>query len=178
MYIISYNNQATRELNMKTLCMMTAGIVLLMLTGGCAGQRNLGSLDEAHEVTSSYRSFQVNETYNYFYYGVEQLPKTIMGIDRAYRVQSEFWTPVELTPTLLETWVTRAERTRLFDDFASRYQGRYQGAYILDPEGKRIGSWYSRLDWGVFEFPEPGVVIPYVPSLRPGSELRRPWYDD
>ncbi len=37
------------------------------------------------------------------------------------------------------------------------------GAYILDPSGKVIGDWYSKKDWGIFEFPGDKVIIPYPP---------------
>ena len=49
--------------------------------------------------------------------------------------------------------------------------GRYQGAYILDPERSVIGIWYSKLDWGVFNFPGENVIIAYPPSLKPGSDV-------
>jgi hypothetical protein len=43
---------------------------------------------------------------------------------------------------------------------------KYQGAYILDPEGQVVGDWYSKKDWGIFEFPGNNVIIAHPPRNR------------
>jgi len=143
---------------------------ILLLASSCGVSTNRGTIREHHDVTRIFRSFQVLPTYNYFYYGVFIDPDTIMGIDKKYRVISDLWTPVELTPEQLETWVIYLDRKRDDTYFAKKYMWRYQGAYVLDPQGTVVGIWYSKLDWGVFDFPGGDVIIPFAPSLKPGSE--------
>ncbi|MEE4165098.1 MAG: hypothetical protein V2I35_03800 [Desulfocapsaceae bacterium] len=155
---------------MKKNIPLFIAVSFLFLSSSCAVNSNRGTIRENHEVTNIFRSYEVVEDYNYFYYGVYLEPDTIMGIDKKYTVQSKFWKPIELTPEQLETWVIRLDRIRGDTDFARRYMGRYQGAYILDPEKSVIGIWYSKLDWGVFDFPGENIIIPYPPSLKPGSE--------
>ncbi len=164
---------------MKPIIVVFLSLYLLLLTLSCTVKTNRGTIREHHDVTRVFRAYQVIPNYNYFYYGVYLEPDTIMGIDKKYTVKSEFWTPVALTPEQLKTWVIALDRKRGDTYFAKRYMWKYQGAYVLDPEGTTIGIWYSKLDWGVFEFPGANVIIPFVPSLKPGSEgfFFRSWDD-
>lgn len=162
----------TTEETMKTDILFPATIFLLLFMSSCTigTNTNRGTIREHHDVTRIFRSYQVVPDYNYFYYGVYLEPDTIMGIDKTYEIQTKLWNQVDLTPEQLETWVITLDRIRGDTNFARRYMGRYQGAYVLDPAGKIVGIWYSKLDWGVFEFPQAKVIIPFAPSLRPGSE--------
>ena len=156
---------------MKKKIVLFVSVSLLIISSSCVvGTGNWGTIRENHEVTRIFRSSEVVPDYNYFYYGVSLEPDTIMGIDKKYTVQSQFWKPVALTPEQLKTWVRELDRLRDDTNFARSYMGRYQGAYILDPERSIIGIWYSKLDWGVFNFPGENVIIPYPPSLKPGSD--------
>ena len=165
---------------MKYIIVMFLSLYLLFLSNSCAVvNTNRGTIREHHDVTRVFRSYQVIPEYNYFYYGVYLEPDTIMGIDKKYTVKSKFWTPVALTPEQLKTWVIALDRKRGDTYFAKQYMWRYQGAYVLDPKGVVIGIWYSKLDWGVFDFPGDNVIIPFQPSLKPGSEglFFRSWDD-
>ena len=154
-------------------------VFILVGTSSCSTTGNRGTIREHHEVTSIFRSFEVIPTYNYYYYGTFLYPDTIMGIDNRYTVVSELWKYIDLTPKQLERWVVNLDRDRGDRYFASRYHFRYQGAYVLDPGGQTIGIWYSKLDWGLFEFPGDKVIIPYAPSLKPSiHDLRLRSFDD
>jgi hypothetical protein len=158
------------EVKMKQIIVIFLSLYLLFFSSSCAVNPNLGTIREHHDVTTVFRSYQVISDYNYFYYGIYLEPDTIMGIEKKYTVESEFWTPVALTPEQLETWVIALDRVRDYSDFARSYRWRYQGAYVLDPQGSIVGIWYSKLDWGVFDFPGGNVIRPFQPSLKPGSE--------
>ncbi len=141
-------------------------LAITLLVSSCAAKYPRTTIKEDHAVTSIFRSATINPNYNYFYYGIFLEPDSIMGIDKSYSVQTRFWTPLELSKEQLQTWIVALDRVPEDYTFASRYMGRYQGAHILDPQGRRIGMWYSKLDWGVFEFPEAHTIVPFVPSLR------------
>ncbi len=151
---------------MKTHHLFLLGLSMVLLVPSCSTKYPRGTIREDHAVTSLFRSAKINPDYNYFYYGIFLQPDTIMGIDKVYTVQSRFWSPVDLTSEQLRIWITTLDNAPQDNIFASSYMGRYQGAYILDPEGKAIGTWYSKLDWGVFEFQPEKIVIPYPPALR------------
>lgn len=145
----------------------------ILLTSGCAttaSKNPLGGIKESSDATRQYRALTINPEYNYFYSGTTQQPDVIMGIDKDYQVVSKFWLPVDLTKEKLEYWVIWGDRESEFDGFSTRYLGRYMGAYIVDPGGTVIGDWYSKKDWGIFEFPGGNVVVPHPPRNRPGFD--------
>ena len=142
--------------------------IILIVAAACSHtSTNKGTIREHHDVTRMFRSYTIIPNYNYYYYGVFLDPDTIMGIDNRYTVQSQLWKPIDLSPDQLKRWVIDLDRKRGDLEFAYRYMGMYRGAYVLDPAGQKIGIWYSKLDWGVFDFPGNNIVIPYAPSLRP-----------
>lgn len=147
-----------------------------LLLSGCVtatSNQNLGQgIKESHEVTSKYRSLTIDPNYRYYYSGTQLNPDAIMGIDKIYTVESKFWHQVDLTAEQLDYWVTWGDRQNAEDGFSTRYLGKYMGAYILDPGGKVIGDWYSKKDWGIFEFPGDNVLIPHPPRNMAGS-IRR-----
>jgi len=147
-----------------------------ILFSGCAATTSkypTSGIRESRDVTLQYRSLEINPGYHYYYAGTKMQPDAIMGIQKGYKVVSDFWHPVDLTAEQLEYWVTWGDRERADEGFSSRYLGRYVGAYIQDPSGKTIGDWYSKKDLGIFEFPGEQVVIPHPPRNRAGSE---PYY--
>ncbi len=144
-------------------------ICISFFLGGCvaaAQHENLGSMRESRDITNKYRSLTIDSKYNYYYSGVELNPDVIMGIDKSYRVQSKFWHPVDLTEKQLDNWVMWGDRLNTDEGFARRYLGKYVGAFILGPDGAVVGDWYSKKDWGIFEFPGNNVIIPHPPRNR------------
>jgi len=162
-------NQIQNEEHMRFSHHLLLSLIILALFSSCAATNTRGTIKENHAVTSIFRSAEINQNYNYFYYGVFLEPDTIMGIDKAYSVKTRFWTPVELTKEHLQTWIVALDRALNDDTFARRYMGRYQGAYVLDPQGKVVGMWYSKKDWGVFDFQEGKIIVPSTPSLKDGQ---------
>ena len=151
---------------MKTHYLFLLCLGMVLLVSSCSTKYPRGTIRENHAVTNIFRSAEINPDYNYFYYGIVLEPDTIMGIDKGYTVQSRFWSPVDLTTEQLQTWITTLDNAPQDTVFASSYMGRYQGAYVLDPNGDRVGMWYSKLDWGVFEFQPENIVVPYPPALK------------
>lgn len=142
------------------------GLAVLVLATSCAARYPRGRVLDDHAVTSIWRSGKVRLDYNYFYNGVELEPNALMGIDQKYTVQSKFWTPIDLTTERLQQYIVELDRIPFDDSWARHYRGRYQGAWVLDPNGVQVGMWYSKKDWGVFDFPGDNIIIPYPPSLR------------
>jgi hypothetical protein len=148
---------------------------LSLLINGCAPCTDCGAMRESHEATRIFTNEKILPNHNYFYNGEINFPKAILAIDNSYRVQGKFWTPIDITQEQLSRWINYTRTAPPdFDASASlKYKGRFYGAQIFNPKGKQVGVWYSKLDWGVFKFPEENVILVYPPSVRPGSEFRR-----
>lgn len=141
-------------------------VAILALLGGCAGCPECGTIRRDNEITTIFTSETIVPGYQYFYYGEILMPKAILGIDKSYRVEGKFWTPIDLTQDQLSTWIQEI-KTR--PTGADHERGTFQGFAILDPQGTRAGIWYSRFDWGLFKFQEGNVIQAYPPDFRPGG---------
>ena len=57
-------------------------------------------------VMQAFDKFQVNPNYNYFYSGSEVYPNAVIGLDKAYTLESHLWKKVDMTPAKLREIVT------------------------------------------------------------------------
>ena len=132
-----------------------------MLISGCF--ENYGRLKHNAEVSRAFQTYQVEPDYKYYYYGRTNMPYAIVGIDRTYHMQSRVWREVDhdtekFLKMIFWTW----------DDIRYYWLRNFtQGAYILDPEGKRVGIWYSGLWWAAIRFEDDRriVVMPETPFM-------------
>lgn len=126
----------------KTI-LSAACIMLLLLSSGCASMqlKNYGSIVADGRVTAAFDKYQVNPNYDYFYSGSEVYPNAVMGLDKAYALDSDLWKKVDMTPAKLREIVTymkdKAATVNLMTSL--------HGFVILDDKGKQIGVWYSIL---------------------------------
>lgn len=152
-------------------------VVVLFLLAGCAGCPDCGSIRLNHEITKIFTSETIVPEYQYLYYGEILYPKAILGIDKRYTVEGKFWTPIDLTQEQLNSWVQEIS-TRPIG--VGTLSDSFNGYGIQDPQGNRVGIWYSRFDWGVFKFPGGNVIQAYPPSFSPGSGsfIRRSGFRD
>ena len=117
-------------------------IVVFMLLTGCAatsGKKSSGVVT-SREATEIWHSYEVLPNYHYYYSGPDTQPNYIIGIDDQYRLVSQLWKPVDLTPGMLKNWFNYI-RPRV------GYSQSPYGAFITDSKGERIGLWYSVRDW-------------------------------
>ena len=116
--------------------------VILSTLIGCAttaGKKSSG-ITASREATEIWHSYEILPNYHYYYSGPDTQPNYIIGIDDRYKLMTEFWKPVDLTPAMLKNW---------FNYYRPRvgYSQDPFGAFITQPNGERIGLWYSVRDW-------------------------------
>jgi len=118
-------------------------IVLFTLTGcaATAGKKSAGVV-HSQEATDIWHSYEVLPNYNYYISGAESRPWYIIGIDEKYKLTSKNWKPVDLTPEMLNKWINYY-RPRV------GYDLKVYGSFILNPDGERVGLWYSMRTWRV-----------------------------
>jgi hypothetical protein len=116
-------------------------VVLSALAGGATtdGKKSFG-ITASREATAIWHSYEILPNYHYYYSGPDSQPNYIIGIDDRYKLVTEFWKPVDLTPDMLKNW---------FNYYRPRvgYSQSPYGAFITGPDGERIGLWYSVRDW-------------------------------
>ncbi len=146
----TYNNRRLRY-----FCPLLMGIFVLALIGGCAG--NYGSLKRDAEVQQAFESNQVPMDYKYYYYGDSE-PYAIFGIEPKYEMNSYMWR--EAAP---DTDDFKEMVRWIWEDY-----GYYKfGANILDPQGKKVGVFYSAIRETSVKFVNGNqiMVMPNTPFL-------------
>ncbi len=143
-----------------TLALALAAATVYILWGCSAANR--GGLRNSREATNAFERLHVFPGYRYYYLNQENSPYAVVGLEHGYRIEDMLYTEVDPNSKTFEKVVG------LVKDFPAR--GSFTtGAYILDPEGKRIGAWYSSLTAGIRVDPVTKVV---------SITTRMPWVDD
>ncbi len=95
---------------------------------------NYGNLQPSSEITKKFENNQILSDHLYYYSGLQGVPDAIIGIHPNYSLRSRNWQRVDFTASTLKTWVFRMAAVPLT---------KPQGAWILDPDGNRIGIWFA-----------------------------------
>ena len=138
----------------KLLAALLVGVGLLL---SACSTGSYGHLDFTLTVNDIFESGQVVDNHRYYYIGPDAEPVAIMAIDNKYELAPSLWKSVNLTPERLRAWMDRI-------DNRYRFRNSYDGAYILDQDGNRVGLWYSRLDWTTIRRAEGNQLIIYTPD--------------
>jgi hypothetical protein len=138
-------------------------ILVLMMTvlSGC-GSPNYGRLQSSHEVTQIFKNNQILVDHQYYFSGFQRIPYGIVGIGNNYKLRSNRWKPIELNSTLLNQLAYRMDHV---------YSLEPRGAWILGPEGNRVGIWFSSKNQTTVKLEKNNyvvVVTPEPPDLRGG----------
>jgi hypothetical protein len=134
---------------LKTAFIVSIAIMIV----GCV--RNYGSLQKSSEIVRAFESYQILEGYRYYYSGRENKPSAIIGVHRNYSFESKYWTEIELTPSALKKAVNRLH---------SLHHYPHYGAYIIDPNGKRAGIWFSSINFATIKLEGDNRLVIYSPE--------------
>ncbi len=115
---------------------------LIFLLGGCAGNwAGYGSFQASREATNLFDRHHVRGDCQYYVTGSYQYPAAIICLDKRYTMDDHLWLKVEMTPELLEGFVSGMQ-TRAAQIGRPRH---LFGFDLIDKTGARIGIWYSIL---------------------------------
>ena len=126
---------------------------------------NYGSIAPRGDATEAFESYQVQPDLNYYFSGSDTWPDALMGLNKAYTLDSSLWKKLEMTPEIMKKMV-------------SSMKGRpsvpiLHGFAILDPQGRQIGQWYSVLNIRtVIKMVDEKTVDIYTPIHPPKPEFR------
>jgi hypothetical protein len=135
-------------------------IWMLIIFVGCG--EKYGIIHSSLKVSQMFETHEVLDDYKYYFSGSNDKPRGIIGIHKNYTLDSSLWKPVDLTSQQLKSWmdnISNYNRTTF-----SNY-----GAFILDPSGKQIGVWYSKLkskDEGTIKMKDDNHIMVTTPDDR------------
>ena len=133
-------------LKIRSLLMMLWVAFVLLALFACSG--NYGKLRHSKEVGQAFRNYEMQDDYKYYFSGRAARPSAIVGIDPAFELNSPFWTPI--APDDFQRMVGILS----VDDF-----GILSGSYLMAPDDRVAGVWYSRTNLAAIKFEGNQVTI-------------------
>lgn len=154
-----------KDRRLLKFCAAFGVLIASTMLSGCF--ENYGRLRHNNEVTRAFQTYQVEPDYKYYYYGRTNMPYAVIGIDREYQIRSRIWREVDQDTEKFKEMVFW-----VWDDYRYYHQYNFtKGADILNPDGEKIGIWYSGLWWAAIRFEENKriVVMPETPFMVVGG---------
>ncbi len=144
------------------LSTLLAAILTLFLLIGCATGGNYGKLDRNRDLDNMFLNYEVLPDHRYYTSGGYDAPDAILAIHRDYELDNSgnLWVTI---PN-----VDYAQMRKWIDTIAPEENYRaagYFAAYILDPNGKRVGAWYSIQSTTTVKFLEGNKILVYTPNV-------------
>jgi hypothetical protein len=135
---------------------------------GCAATDDRGTLQRDQELNQMILAYEILPDHNYYFSGSFERPNAILGIHKDYELVSQLWQTTQINSAQVRKWIGTIA--------PEEYRGPsgYIAAYILDPDGKKVGIWYSIQNTTSVEFLEGNKIKVNSPDLYPPSKLETP----
>jgi hypothetical protein len=148
-----------------------AGAAILLLSSCVAVEGVNGSLDRDRDLDNRFLDYEVLQDHKYYTSGGYDRPDAIIAIHRDYELDDTAGLWVHFPN--VDYWQMRKWIDTIAPEQNYRYSNGYFAAYILDPEGKRIGAWYSIDVFTSVKFLEDNKVLVYTPDVDLNIDLDR-----
>jgi hypothetical protein len=125
--------------------------MIILMVSGCL--QNYGRLNWDPQVTTAFENHDVSKEFNYYYYAVGNRTFAMAGISTDYHMKSRIWREVQNDTEAFNQLISRAWRNYFYRPYDP------QGAHILDPEGQRVGNWYSSLRFVTVKFADNNRIV-------------------
>jgi hypothetical protein len=153
-------------------------VLMLIMLAGCAGG-NYGKMVWDRELNNTFETYQVLPDHLYYVTGGYNAPAAILAIRKDFQLDNDaaLWAPVpDVSPDHIKRWVDNLSRNF---DFWKDVQ--FSASYILDPEGNRVGAWYSGKRTTTVKFLGDNRIKVFPPDMKPafggdgkkGGSMRR-----
>ena len=149
---------------------LVAAFFALFLLAGCAGG-NYGKLDRDRDLDNMFLNYEVLPDHRYYITGGYDWPNAILAIHRDYELENSgnIWVGVpDVNTGQMRRWIDAIDPNENY-----RYSGAYYAAYILDPNGKRVGAWFAIENQTTVKFLEGNKIQVYPPQVRPDMKFGR-----
>ncbi len=144
-------------------CRFGARLLLIgcvIILAGCS-MASYGRFKQSGEVEKIFKSGRVLMDHEYYYSGSITRPDAVMGIQKGYALEDEYWSKADEIQKYLKFWVEQMSRDWLV-----------KGYGILAPDGKQLGIYFSRWNNGPIIMQENNRVEVYLPD-KEGDRLWR-----
>jgi hypothetical protein len=159
-------------INRDRLFISLATILALFLLAGCATGGNFGKLERNRDLDNMFLRYEVLPDHRYYSTGGFDAPDAILAVHTDYELDNSgnLWRGVpNVDSGQMRIWIDTIAPEQNYR------AGGYFAAYILDPNGKRVGVWYSIEPQTTVKFLEGNKIQVWTPHLSPdiGRGIRR-----
>jgi hypothetical protein len=151
------------------LVQLTTFLILLLLAGCASG--SYGKLDRDRDLDNMFLNYEVLPDHHYYITGGYTRPTAILAIDKQYELVNagNLWIGVpNVDSGQMRIWIETIN-----PDENYRYSGVYFAAYILAPDGKRVGALFSIENLATIKFLGENKIEVYPPQSRQYFDNRR-----
>jgi len=145
----------------NTFAAFLISVVTLFLVMGCAGG-NYGTFDRDRDLDNMYLRYEFLPDHLYYTSGGYDAPNAILAIHRDYELDNSanLWVPIpNMNSAQMRKWIDTIAPEQNY-----RYSGAYFASYILAPDGKRVGAWYSFASSTTVKFLGDNKIQVYTPD--------------
>ena len=153
-------NSETSTRRMRLWPYAIIGLAFVGLLCSCSTTNTYGQLQSSHNITQLFEKALVLSDHTYYYNGLQGVPDAIIGIHPNYTLYAKTWQQVDFTHLRLKKWTFRMNYVHLVTP---------QGAWILGPNGKRLGVWFSAQQQTAVRLDRQNRLVvtpPRTPQLR------------
>lgn len=139
-----------------------ASAVTLFFVIGCAGG-NYGTFKRDRDLDNMYLRYEFLPDYQYYTTGGYDAPNAILAIHPDYELDNpgNLWLPIpDMSTALMRKWIDTIAPEQNY-----RYSSAYFASYILAPDGKKAGAWYSYENYTTVKFLGDNRIQVYTPEL-------------
>jgi hypothetical protein len=141
-----------RKALVKTIFMLALGVLTLAGVVGCS--HNYGRIHWDEKVTQAFDANQVEPDYKFYQYAIGMQVYAIIGLESELELKSRIWRPLEAGTEDFKVALSRI----WYNDFQE--PGYPRGADILNPDGEKVGVYFSSLPFVSIDFkPENRVEV-------------------
>ena len=151
----------------QTIFVFSLGLLTLVWAVGCS--QNYGRINWDGDITRAFETNQVEPGYNFYQYTIGMQVYAIVGLDPKLEMQSRIWRKLARDTEDFKLAISRI----WYNDYQLPEEPR--GAVILNPDGEKVGVYFSSLHIVVIKF-MPGnqvMVMPDLSLIRGGGEGRK-----
>lgn len=139
------------------VCLVLSTVIAALV--GCATTGDRGTLQRDRDLNNSILAYEVLPDHNYYFSGGFGRPNAILAIHKDYQLVSDLWQSVQVDSGQMQKWISAIA------PHAIPGPSGYFAAYILDPDGNRVGFWYSIQSTTTIRFLEGNKIEIFTPSL-------------
>ena len=164
------DDDEVKDMDSQKILTTVAAVLALVLMVACAGG-NYGKLRRDRDLDNMFLRYEVLPDHLYYISGGYAKPEAILALHRDYELENtrNLWVYVpNVDSPQIRKWIDTISPEQDY-----RGTNSYFAAYILDPNGKRVGAWYSIEPLTTIKFLEGNKVQVYTPNRAPEIQLNR-----